>query len=205
LPGGGRAACDGMVNAVLRKVAAAQKPGTRIFESVGGVRGAAGASAMAGGAMGGGVWAGHGAEDLRGGPEGARGRRPVCDESGGDLPQMDDGSRLVAELGCGGHAGGQAGVGLLRGSGRKDADSGAAAGGSGGGCDGCEREADGADGGAMKRYSYAEGVRCGVADATDAKAVEGEFDLILCDVPCSGTGTLAGKSGDSASAEGGGV
>jgi 16S rRNA (cytosine967-C5)-methyltransferase len=32
-----------------------------------------------------------------------------------------------------------------------------------------------------------------VADATDAKAVEGSFDLILCDVPCSGTGTLAGN------------
>jgi 16S rRNA (cytosine967-C5)-methyltransferase len=30
-------------------------------------------------------------------------------------------------------------------------------------------------------------------DAADAKAVEGSFDLILCDVPCSGTGTLAGN------------
>jgi 16S rRNA (cytosine967-C5)-methyltransferase len=32
-----------------------------------------------------------------------------------------------------------------------------------------------------------------VADAADARAVEGSFDLILCDVPCSGTGTLAGN------------
>jgi 16S rRNA (cytosine967-C5)-methyltransferase len=32
-----------------------------------------------------------------------------------------------------------------------------------------------------------------VADAIDGKGVEGEFDLILCDVPCSGTGTLAGN------------
>jgi 16S rRNA (cytosine967-C5)-methyltransferase len=32
-----------------------------------------------------------------------------------------------------------------------------------------------------------------VADAADAKGVEGRFDLILCDVPCSGTGTLAGN------------
>jgi 16S rRNA (cytosine967-C5)-methyltransferase len=45
----------------------------------------------------------------------------------------------------------------------------------------------------LRRYVYAERVRSVVADAADAKAVEGSFDLILCDVPCSGTGTLAGN------------
>jgi len=34
-------------------------------------------------------------------------------------------------------------------------------------------------------------VRTVVADAARLPAEEGEFDLILCDVPCSGTGTLA--------------
>jgi 16S rRNA (cytosine967-C5)-methyltransferase len=47
--------------------------------------------------------------------------------------------------------------------------------------------------GRLRRYAYAERVQYGVADAVDAKGVEGEFDLILCDVPCSGTGTLAGN------------
>jgi 16S rRNA (cytosine967-C5)-methyltransferase len=45
----------------------------------------------------------------------------------------------------------------------------------------------------LRRYAYAERVQFEVADAVDAKAVEGSFDLILCDVPCSGTGTLAGN------------
>jgi 16S rRNA (cytosine967-C5)-methyltransferase len=43
----------------------------------------------------------------------------------------------------------------------------------------------------LRRYAYAERVVFVATDAADAKAVEGSFDLILCDVPCSGTGTLA--------------
>ena len=34
-------------------------------------------------------------------------------------------------------------------------------------------------------------VRCLVIDATKLTALEGSFDLVLCDAPCSGTGTLA--------------
>ena len=45
----------------------------------------------------------------------------------------------------------------------------------------------------LRRYAYAERVAFVAADAANAKAVEGSFDLILCDVPCSGTGTLALK------------
>jgi len=44
----------------------------------------------------------------------------------------------------------------------------------------------------LRRYSYAERVKCSVADAAAlSAAAEAKFDLILCDVPCSGTGTLA--------------
>jgi len=46
----------------------------------------------------------------------------------------------------------------------------------------------------LRRYAYAQRVRCAVADATDAvleTPQDTKFDLILCDVPCSGTGTLA--------------
>jgi 16S rRNA (cytosine967-C5)-methyltransferase len=49
----------------------------------------------------------------------------------------------------------------------------------------------------MRRHAYAERVKCAVIDAAASgpgeKSVRGEFDLILCDVPCSGTGTLAGN------------
>jgi 16S rRNA (cytosine967-C5)-methyltransferase len=45
----------------------------------------------------------------------------------------------------------------------------------------------------LRRYAYAESVRFAVADAANAKGIEGSFDLILCDVPCSGTGTLTGN------------
>jgi len=44
----------------------------------------------------------------------------------------------------------------------------------------------------FRQYAYAERICCAVADATAAGDEDGErFDLILCDVPCSGTGTLA--------------
>ena len=110
-----------------------------------------------------------------------------------ELPQMDDGSRLVAELAAAAMPGAAAGVGLLCCSGWEDADSGAAAG---------EAEVVATDVSAkrlaqmqarLRRYAYAEGVQFAVADAADAKSDAGEFDLILCDVPCSGTGTLAGN------------
>jgi 16S rRNA (cytosine967-C5)-methyltransferase len=44
----------------------------------------------------------------------------------------------------------------------------------------------------LRRFPYAERVRCEVMDASAAASdAEAKFDLILCDVPCSGTGTLA--------------
>jgi 16S rRNA (cytosine967-C5)-methyltransferase len=42
----------------------------------------------------------------------------------------------------------------------------------------------------LRRYPYASTIKTAVADATALPEPEGLFDLILCDVPCSGTGTL---------------
>ena len=43
----------------------------------------------------------------------------------------------------------------------------------------------------MRRFLHAANVRAEVADAAKLPAKDGVFDLVLCDVPCSGTGTLA--------------
>jgi 16S rRNA (cytosine967-C5)-methyltransferase len=42
----------------------------------------------------------------------------------------------------------------------------------------------------LRRFKHAGGVKTEVADAAKLPPEAGEFDLILCDVPCSGTGTL---------------
>jgi 16S rRNA (cytosine967-C5)-methyltransferase len=42
----------------------------------------------------------------------------------------------------------------------------------------------------LRRANSAENVKTNVADATKLPRDCGDFDLILCDVPCSGTGTL---------------
>ena len=44
--------------------------------------------------------------------------------------------------------------------------------------------------GRLARHDYAAGVKTAAVDATRLPASAGEFDLVLCDVPCSGTGTL---------------
>jgi 16S rRNA (cytosine967-C5)-methyltransferase len=43
----------------------------------------------------------------------------------------------------------------------------------------------------LARYGYGERVKCAVEDASVVAKKDSVFDLILCDVPCSGTGTLA--------------
>ncbi len=182
----------GMVNAVLRKVAAAQKPGTRLFEST-----AAFAERLAHPRWLVERWvAVYGREAALKICEAGQ-REPdeatMFAEVGGDvLPFMDDGSRLVAELAavavpnakriwdCCAAPGGKTLVLAARESaaevlatdvsGRRTA----------------QMEAR------LARYGYGARVKCAVADASAAeKKNEGDFDLILCDVPCSGTGTLA--------------
>jgi 16S rRNA (cytosine967-C5)-methyltransferase len=118
--------------------------------------------------------------------------------AGEDLPQMDDGSRLVAELAavalpiptgraarvwdCCAAPGGKT---LLLATRMADAEilaTDASA----------KRLAQMAA--RLRRYAYAQRVRCAVMDASAAPPEderEAKFDLILCDVPCSGTGTLA--------------
>jgi 16S rRNA (cytosine967-C5)-methyltransferase len=43
----------------------------------------------------------------------------------------------------------------------------------------------------LRRYAFAARVKTAVVDAAAVGASDERFDLILCDVPCSGTGTLA--------------
>jgi 16S rRNA (cytosine967-C5)-methyltransferase len=146
--------------------------------------------------------------------------------AGEAAPQMDDGSRLVAEIAA-------AAVPVLDGRAARVWDCCAAPGGK---TLMLARRLEGAEilatdvsakrmaamEARLRRFAYAERVRCGVADAAAGpgenpilrkgakdeapglrddlrddlkdgapRAVPEEFDLILCDVPCSGTGTLA--------------
>jgi 16S rRNA (cytosine967-C5)-methyltransferase len=182
----------GMVNAVLRKLAAAQKPGNRIFEST-----AAFAERLAHPRWLVERWvAAYGREAALKICEAGQ-KEPdeaaMFAEAGGDLlPIMDDGSRLVAELAaaavpdakkiwdCCAAPGGKTLVLAAREaeaevlatdvSGRRTAQMNAR----------------------LARYGYGERVKCAVADASVvADKKDAAFDLILCDVPCSGTGTLA--------------
>jgi 16S rRNA (cytosine967-C5)-methyltransferase len=180
----------GMVNAVLRKVAAAQKPGARIHESV-----AAFAERLAHPRWLVERWANiYGREaalkiceaDQQEPTEGAM----FAEGDAQDLPNMDDGSRLVAELAaaampdakrvwdCCAAPGGKTLILARRLASAQlvatDVSAKRLA----------QMEAR------LRRYAYAEEVQCAVKDAA-APSGDELFDLILCDVPCSGTGTLA--------------
>ncbi len=111
------------------------------------------------------------------------------------MPVMDDGSRLVAELAaamlpetpgrsarvwdCCAAPGGKAMVLARRLSGAAVLLA----------TDVSERRL-GATRGRLEAAGYGE-VRCAMYDVGELPEAEGSFDLILCDVPCSGTGTLA--------------
>jgi 16S rRNA (cytosine967-C5)-methyltransferase len=200
----------GMVNAVLRKLAAAQKPGTRIFES----------PAAFAERLGHPRWlverwvSAYGRDaalaiceyDQREPHAGSFFPAPLGDAIDANptvaapthaSPQMDDGSRLVAELAaaalphsataaprvwdCCAAPGGKTLMLAMR---LPTADILATDVSS-------KRLANTAA--RLRRYTYAKHVRCEVADATSSSGIASEsaFDLILCDVPCSGTGTLA--------------
>ncbi len=183
----------GMVNAILRKVAAAQKPGTRIHESV-----AAFAERLAHPRWLVERWANtYGREaalkiceaDQQEPAEGAMFRASSTDLAQ-DLPNMDDGSRLVAEL-----------TAAAKPDARKVWDCCAAPGGK---TLILSRRLPNAHilatdvstkrlahlEARLSRYPYTVNVQCAVADAV-TRINDERFDLILCDVPCSGTGTLA--------------
>ena len=182
----------GMVNAVLRKLAAAQKPGVRIHESV-----AAFAERLGHPRWMVERWVAAYGRDVSLKICEADQQEPVEGtmfvERGGDWPVMDDGSRLVGEIAaaampgakrvwdCCAAPGGKTLVFAKRLGGAEVVASDVSA----------KRLAQ--TEARLRRYAYAERVGFAVADAAQAKGVEGEFDLILCDVPCSGTGTMAGN------------
>ena len=180
----------GMVNAVLRKLAAAKPAGVPLYEST-----AAFAQRLA-----------H--------PEwlvarwvalyGREAALRICEAgetepvSGGlfpehdnDLPSMDDGSRLVAEIAAA----------ALPAAGTRIWDCCAAPGGktlvlaarttAGVLATDISAKRLAHMQARLRRFDYAARIRTAVADAAELPAAEGNFDLILCDVPCSGTGTLA--------------
>jgi 16S rRNA (cytosine967-C5)-methyltransferase len=107
------------------------------------------------------------------------------------LPEIDDGSRLVAEIAaaampeggtrvwdCCAAPGGKTLVLAMRGAGAEVLATDVSA----------KRLAQMQ--GRLRRFAYASGVKTAVMDASKLPESAGEFDLILCDVPCSGTGTL---------------
>jgi 16S rRNA (cytosine967-C5)-methyltransferase len=200
----------GMVNAVLRKLAAAQKPGTRIFES----------PAAFAERLGHPRWlverwvANYGREaalaiceyDQREPQSGTLFPNPHIDATelppsaahpSHSAPQMDDGSRLVAEIAaaslpstpdraprvwdCCAAPGGKTLMLALR---LPNADILATD-------VSAKRLAHTTA--RLRRYAYAQRVSTNVLDASAPAAAspDANFDLILCDVPCSGTGTLA--------------
>ncbi len=183
----GHGHASGMVNAILRKVTRQDAPKPKLFETT-----AAFAERLAHPAWLVERWVkNYGrAEALAiceyGQREPAQGALFAIDETM-PIPTMDDGSRLVAELAaasvdapkriwdCCAAPGGktlvmsrrQAGVELLASDANPKRVKGLA-----------------------ERLRDVAGVRVVEADAVKLSEDEGEFDLILCDVPCSGTGTL---------------
>ena len=187
----GQPHATGMVNAILRKVATAKKPGAKVFETT-----AAFAERL-----------GHPAWLVERWVEnyGRDAAMKICEagqtepDGGGlfeqedGLPQVDDGSRLVAEI---------AAAAAPAGEGVRVWDCCAAPGGKTlvlakrlAGAEVLATDVSSRRLGQMearlRRYKYAGEIKCEVADAGKLPREAGEFDLVLCDVPCSGTGTLA--------------
>jgi 16S rRNA (cytosine967-C5)-methyltransferase len=180
----------GMVNAVLRKLAAAQRQGLRIHESV----------AAFAERLGHPLWL----VERWVKEYGREAALKICEadqeeptdggmfsESGGDLPQMDDGSRLVAEIAAAAMPGAKRVWDCCAAPGGKTLILARRLGGAEIVASDVSVRRLAQTEARLRRYAYAERVEFVAADAADAKAVEGNFDLILCDAPCSGTGTLA--------------
>lgn len=183
---------SGMVNAILRKVATSPKPKEPIFET----------TAAFAERLGHPLWmverwvAEYGRPAAMkiceaGQSEPASGGLFVADET---LPHIDDGSRLVAEIAA-------AALPSVQGRAAKVWDCCAAPGGKtlvlAARATGAEVLATDVSAKRMaqmqarlRRFRFAADVKTEVADAATLPREAGSFDLILCDVPCSGTGTL---------------
>ena len=183
---------SGMVNAILRKVATAAKPKDPIFET----------SAAFAQRLGHPLWM----VERWVAEYGRDAALKICEadqqepESGGlftpdeALPQIDDGSRLVAEIAA-------AALPKVEGRAARVWDCCAAPGGKtlvlAARTSNAELLATDASAKRMtlmqarlRRFKFAVRVKTEVADAGKLPEAAGQFDLILCDVPCSGTGTL---------------
>jgi 16S rRNA (cytosine967-C5)-methyltransferase len=183
---------SGMVNAILRKVATAAKPKDPIFET----------TAAFAQRLGHPLWL----VERWVAEYGRAAALTICEadqrepDAGGlfapdeILPQIDDGSRLVAEIAA-------AAMPQVAGRTARVWDCCAAPGGKTLVLAARSPEAEilATDVSAkrmaqmqarLRRFRYAANVKAEVADATKLPREAGEFDLILCDVPCSGTGTL---------------
>jgi 16S rRNA (cytosine967-C5)-methyltransferase len=203
---GGAPYATGMVNAILRKVAAAPEPGKKLFETPAAFAERLGhptwlverwaknygreaalkiCEADQVEPASGGLFVVATDDEING----------AAGAAGGRLPQMDDGSRLVAELAA-------AAAPQVEGRALRVWDCCAAPGGKTlmlalrlAGADVLATDVSGRRMNQMearlRRYGYASEVRCGVGDASLLPASEEPFDLILCDAPCSGTGTLS--------------
>lgn len=182
----------GMVNAVLRKLSMAAPPGKKLFETP-----AAFAERLGHPAWLAERWVAHFGRDAA---------LQICEadqqepEAGGLftqdplLPQIDDGSRLVAELAA-------AAMPLTEGRVARVWDCCAAPGGKTLvlahrlpeaeilATDLSEKRLARTQARA-RQFAFAQRVQFRAADARTLPVVDGLFDLILCDVPCSGTGTL---------------
>ncbi|WP_423201787.1 transcription antitermination factor NusB [Edaphobacter modestus] len=187
----GQAHAAGMVNAILRKLASAKPPGQPLHESTAAIARRLGHP----------QWlverwvARYGREAaIRICEAGQRepGEPSFFDEAPDvDLPRMDDGSRLVAELAAASvpqaeriwdacaAPGGKALVLSHRLPSATILASDVSA------------RRLGAMRTRLAQYSYAANIQTEVVDATVPPPSVGDFDLILADVPCSGTGTLA--------------
>lgn len=180
----------GMVNAILRKIATSQQPGARVFEST-----AAFAERLGHPRWLVERWVANYGRDAALAICEADQHEPsessIFTEVGGDLPIMDDGSRLVAELAaaampeakniwdCCAAPGGKTLI-LARRNPRAELHATDVS---------AKRTAQMKA--RFKRFAYADRIRCSVADATAPAKDDTLVDLILCDVPCTGTGTLA--------------
>ncbi len=182
----------GMVNAILRKLAVAPPPGEKLFET----------TAAFAERLGHPRWmverwvAAYGRDAAikicEAGLEEPEGGRLLTPDA--SLPAIDDGSRLVAELAalalpfvhgrparvwdCCAAPGGKSFVLAMRLPGAEVLATDVS----------LKRLA--AMQARARRFQGLEGLRTEVADAVRLPPAAGEFDLILCDVPCSGTGTL---------------
>ena len=189
----GQPHATGMVNAILRKVATSTPPKEKLFELP-----AAFAERLGHPSWMVDRWVkSYGLEAAKkvcaaGQQEPSRGGLFSAEEG---LPEIDDGSRLVAEIAA-------AAVPLLENRVARVWDCCAAPGGKtlimAARLPGAEILASDLSArrltamqGRFRRLPLAAGIKTAAIDAAKTPPGLGEFDLILCDVPCSGTGTLA--------------